>query len=70
MRGDNWEVQVKGVADGHVSRLSMGHAWNWKRSSGASEVFDCGMTISHVLGYMAVRVGCSPRDIDLTHPHT
>jgi len=65
MRGDTWNVQVDGIPDGTVDRLGLGHAWIWTRASGKTEVFDCGLTISHVLEYMAKRIGRTPHQIDM-----
>lgn len=68
MHGDIWDVEVSGDRDGVVKRAGLGHAWVWERRNGKKEVFDCGLTASRVMGYMAVRLKVEPRAVLLSHP--
>jgi hypothetical protein len=66
MRGNAWKASVAGKPDGTVKRLGPGHAWVWTRDDGSTETFDCGLSISHVLEYMARRLKVPARAVDLT----
>lgn len=63
MTGNDYDVEIHGKPDGRVSRLGLGHAWEWTRANGSHVIFDCGLPISHVLDYMAVRLGIEHRAV-------
>lgn len=65
MANEIYNVTVKGEADGQVTRLGLGHAWVWTRANGSEEVFDCGLSISHVLEYAPKRIGAGYHDVDM-----
>lgn len=62
-----WNVQIHGASNGSITRLGLGHAWVWTRSDGSTDVFDCGMEISHVLDAVANRIGVGRRDVTATN---